>query len=163
MNPSRYRYFLSTIFYLFLTLSSSSSSSTTTITSSSSSSTSSLITSCTKLTSGEEPWNFDIPGSHLKSWLRSGVSIVNNNNKKKNKNNDNIESRLYDPWKDEFSDHFAGWNDQVFKTNTLFFYPILLSKDLFLSISILRWSLMRTERSWRRTGGWSPSPGLNSR
>ena len=22
---------------------------------------------------------------------------------------------------------------------------------------------MRTERSWRRTGGWSPSPGLNSR
>ena len=44
----------------------------------------------------------------------------NDNNNKKNKNHDNIESRLYDPWEDEFSVHFAGWNDQVFKTNNLF-------------------------------------------
>ena len=153
MNPSRRRSFLSTIFYLFLVLCTSTSSS---------SSSSVLITSCTKLTSSEEPWNIDIPGSHLKSWLGSGVSTVNNdNNKEKNKNHDNIESRLYDPWKDEFSEHFAGWNDQVFKTNSLFFIQYLYPNICFLSISILRWSLMRTERSWRRTGGWSPSPGLN--
>ena len=56
---------------------------------------------------------------------------MNDENKKKNKNNDNIESRLYDPWEDEFSEHFAGWNDQVFKTNSLFFCSIFLFKYLF--------------------------------
>ena len=28
-------------------------------------------------------------------------------------NDDNIESRLYDPAEDEFEAHVAGWNDQV--------------------------------------------------
>ena len=28
-------------------------------------------------------------------------------------NNDNIQSRLYDPEEDEFVAHFAGWNDRV--------------------------------------------------
>ena len=52
---------------------------------------------------------------------------MNKNNNDKNKNNDNIESRLYDPWKDEFSEHFAGWNDQV--RNFWFSKPFLICFD----------------------------------
>ena len=65
----------------------------------------SFFTSCTHLT-GVQPWNGNSAGSHLRSWLRSGVSVVEDND-------DKIESRLYDPADDKFVAHVAGWNDRV--------------------------------------------------
>ena len=70
-------------------------------------SSSSLLTSCTHLT-GEQPWNVESIGSQLRSWLRSGVTVMQQCD-----DNDQIQSRLYDPEDDEFVEHVAGWNDQV--------------------------------------------------
>jgi len=80
------------------------------ITSSSSFSTS-LLTSCTDVT-GEQLWNNKNVDGHLRSWLRSRVSV----RKGRIGNqlvNDNLETWLYDPVDNTYSDNIAGWNDQL--------------------------------------------------
>ena len=62
---------------------------------------SSLFTSCTL--TGEQPWNVNRVSTHLRSWLRSVVTVLEDNE-------DKIESKLYNQELDEFVEHIAGWN-----------------------------------------------------
>ena len=92
-------------------------------------SSSTFFTSCTNLNE-EQPWNVESPGDHLRSWLRSGMTVLPF---QLDGTTGNIKSRLYDPEKDAFLAHVAGGNNHNHHHHHQHYHQITITITIFIA------------------------------